>query len=260
MPSGCEGAPILASSSNLDRQRRMSQDSPSRSDLFRLLLENRAGIQVLFEMLAFARADGDEEQYQHLLNAMRDRHERAVESYREDFDLAAEAPSSISLSSSPLPTGRPQRNRPRGPERQPPRPSSLSERGPHVMPADSEDPDDEPVLVSLAVRLTPTQIGWLSDQASRQNTSVDHVVRRLVRRARADAAGGDSLPGDASVSDAPPPPDDDSTALERLRQAQERVQALTEGEHSDENTSSEDEPDSDAPPSMFDMVDRDPAD
>jgi hypothetical protein len=40
-------------------------------------------------MLAFNRADGEEEAYRHFLDAMRDRHEQAAQRYREalDWDL-----------------------------------------------------------------------------------------------------------------------------------------------------------------------------
>lgn len=74
----------------------------SRADLLSYLLENRAALDVLFEMMAFDRAEGDEEEYRHFLNAMRERHEVAIQQYQEaleerfsDVDLNAKSPSTI---------------------------------------------------------------------------------------------------------------------------------------------------------------------
>lgn len=58
-------------------------EGPSRADLLAYLLENRAAIDVLFEMLAFDRADGEEEGYRQFLSAMRDRHEVVTQQYRD---------------------------------------------------------------------------------------------------------------------------------------------------------------------------------
>lgn len=60
--------------------------SLSRGDLLAYLIENRAAIDVLFEMLAFDRADGEEQDYRHFLTAMRERHEQAVQTYREALE------------------------------------------------------------------------------------------------------------------------------------------------------------------------------
>lgn len=59
----------------------MPDSDVSRTDLFALLVETRSAIDVLFEMMAFDRADGEEEEYRQYLNALRARHERAVEQY-----------------------------------------------------------------------------------------------------------------------------------------------------------------------------------
>lgn len=74
------------------------RSSPSLDDLLAYLVENRAAIDVLFEMLAFDRADGEEQDYRHFLKAMRERHEQATQTYREALDIelpdtSQEAPS-----------------------------------------------------------------------------------------------------------------------------------------------------------------------
>lgn len=73
--------------------------SPTRTDVLSYLLENRAALDVLFEMMAFGRADGDEEKYRHFLDAMRERHKVAIQQYREaledtfpDVELGTESP------------------------------------------------------------------------------------------------------------------------------------------------------------------------
>jgi hypothetical protein len=72
------------------RSRSESEDV-SRADLLALLVENRAAIDVLFEMMAYARADGREEGYRRFLEAMRARHQQAAQEYRAalDADLCA---------------------------------------------------------------------------------------------------------------------------------------------------------------------------
>lgn len=60
-----------------------SGGEPSRGDLLAYLIENRAAIDVLFEMMAIDRADGEEEEYRRCLEALQDRHKLAVRSYRE---------------------------------------------------------------------------------------------------------------------------------------------------------------------------------
>jgi len=65
----------------------MPDSDVSRDALFALLIETRSAIDVLFEMMAFNRADGEEEEYRQFLKAMRARHEKAVEQYRSAFGL-----------------------------------------------------------------------------------------------------------------------------------------------------------------------------
>lgn len=100
-------APTSSSATESETASESSSSSPesemiSRADLLSYLLENRAALDVLFEMMAFNQADGGEEGYRHFLSAMRDRHEVALQQYREalteefpDADLSVEASSSI---------------------------------------------------------------------------------------------------------------------------------------------------------------------
>lgn len=128
------------------------------------------------------------------------------------------------------------------------------------MPSDPDASEEAPALVSLAVHLAPDQIEWLSEQATRQNVAVDHIVRRLVDRARAAGPSRDtgtaSPAGDDASRDAPPSSDAE-TALDRLRQVQKRVQDLTEGPIDASPSATDDDSEPDDPPSMFDMADRD---
>lgn len=64
----------------------MSDSDISRTDLFALLVETRTAIDVLFEMMAFDRADGEEKEYRRVLSAMRARHKKALEQYRDASD------------------------------------------------------------------------------------------------------------------------------------------------------------------------------
>lgn len=77
-------------------------DSLTRADILSYLLENRAALDVLFEMMAFDRADGEETEYRQFLNAMRERHEVAIQQYREaledafpEVDLGTQSSASI---------------------------------------------------------------------------------------------------------------------------------------------------------------------
>lgn len=111
-PLGDDGDTVFASTSSAEEARSTestasseaspAQDEPSRADLLAYLIENRAAIDVLFEMMAFDRADGDEDGYRHFLSAMRDRHEVATQKYREalgadlpETDLENESPPSL---------------------------------------------------------------------------------------------------------------------------------------------------------------------
>lgn len=122
---------------------------------------------------------------------------------------------------------------------------------------------ESPALVSLAVHLTPDQIEWLSEQATRHDVSTDHVVRRLINRARAGSSSDASPPASASGSEdtreASLDVEDDDTALGRLRQAQERIRDLAgiDGSAADASPPS-DESDADDPPSMFEIAGDEP--
>lgn len=63
-----------------------AESDVSRADLLGLLIENRAAMDVLFEMMAYDRADGQEEGYRQFLNALHDRHEVVLEKYRSALD------------------------------------------------------------------------------------------------------------------------------------------------------------------------------
>lgn len=80
--SSTEDASQHAQSTNSSQK-----EMPSRADLLSYLLENRAALDVLFEMMAFDRADGDEEEYRHFLQAMQERHELATQQYRDALEV-----------------------------------------------------------------------------------------------------------------------------------------------------------------------------
>jgi len=67
----------------------MSTPGPSSSNpddsLQRLLVETRAAFDVLVEMNALIYADGDQEEYQETLTALKQRHQQAVQDVRKEF-------------------------------------------------------------------------------------------------------------------------------------------------------------------------------
>lgn len=62
------------------------RDGAVRDDsLQRLLVETRAAFDVLVEMNALMYADGDQEEYQETLDALKQRHRQAIQTVRNEF-------------------------------------------------------------------------------------------------------------------------------------------------------------------------------
>jgi len=95
---------VFSASSSSGNGTKDGASASSLDDLLAYLVENRAAIDVLFEMLAFDRADGEEQDYRHFLKAMRERHEQATQTYREalDIDLPDTSQGSPSLDDGPM--------------------------------------------------------------------------------------------------------------------------------------------------------------
>lgn len=110
--------------------------------------------------------------------------------------------------------------------------------------------DDTGQLQSLEIELSPHQIEWLRQKADERGLSVDHMVRTILTAQMRDEDGDDAVrsseSGDGvphSHDDAPTPSvsgddemgeeDDETSIVESLRSASERLQELTDDEEGD---------------------------
>lgn len=93
----------------------MPDDDCSSRDLLDLLIENRAAIDVIFEMMAYNCSEGEEDEYRYYLNSMQKRYQNAIETYRETLEDDA----SISFTESEPPKPEPPSSSPDAPDSPP---------------------------------------------------------------------------------------------------------------------------------------------